>query len=31
MSTVPQSFRAYRIHQEGGKVAPRLESIGLNP
>jgi acrylyl-CoA reductase (NADPH) len=30
MSAVPQSFRAYRIHQEGGKVAARLETIGLN-
>ena len=25
-----QSFRAYRIHQEGGKIAPRLETIGLD-
>jgi NADPH2:quinone reductase len=25
-----QNFRAFRIHQEGGKVAPRLESIGLD-
>jgi len=24
------SFRAFRIHQDGGKVAPRLETIGLN-
>src|SRR4029453_3925192 len=30
MSAVPQSFRAYRIHQEGGKIAARLETIGLN-
>ncbi|HEY7642684.1 MAG TPA: oxidoreductase [Steroidobacteraceae bacterium] len=25
-----QSFRAFRIHQEGGKIAPRLESIALD-
>jgi NADPH2:quinone reductase len=25
-----QSFRAFRIHQEGGKIAARLETIGLN-
>jgi acrylyl-CoA reductase (NADPH) len=25
-----QRFRAFRIHQEGGKVAPRLETIGLD-
>ena len=25
-----QSFRAFRIHQEGGKIAPRLETIGLD-
>ena len=25
-----QPFRAFRIHQEGGKVAPRLETIGLD-
>jgi len=30
MSAVPQGFRAYRIHQEGGKIAARLETIGLN-
>jgi len=30
MSAVPQSFRAYRIHQEGGKIVARLETIGLN-
>src|SRR5262245_61504325 len=25
-----QRFRALRIHQEGGKVAARLETVGLN-
>ena len=30
MSAVPQGFRAYRIHQEGGKIAARLETICLN-
>jgi acrylyl-CoA reductase (NADPH) len=25
-----QNFRAFRIHQEGGKVVPRLETIGLD-
>ncbi|MBL8268857.1 oxidoreductase [Steroidobacter sp.] len=25
-----QSFRAFRIHQEGGKIVSRLETIGLN-
>jgi NADPH2:quinone reductase len=30
MSAVPQGFRAYRIHQEGGRLAARLETIGLN-
>lgn len=30
MSAVPQGFRAYRIHQEGGRIAARLETIGLN-
>jgi acrylyl-CoA reductase (NADPH) len=25
-----QSFRAFRIHQEGGKIAARLETIGLD-
>jgi acrylyl-CoA reductase (NADPH) len=25
-----QTFRAFRIHQQGGKIAPRLETIGLD-
>jgi NADPH2:quinone reductase len=25
-----QSFRAFRIHQEGGKIVSRMETIGLN-
>ena len=25
-----QSFRAFRIHQEGGKIVPRLETISLD-
>lgn len=25
-----QSFRAFRIHQEGGKIVSRIETIGLN-
>ncbi|WP_116808424.1 oxidoreductase [Steroidobacter cummioxidans] len=25
-----QSFRAFRVHQEGGKIVSRLETIGLN-
>lgn len=25
-----QSFRAFRIHQEGGKIVSRVETIGLN-
>lgn len=25
-----ENFRAFRIHQEGGKVVPRLETIGLD-
>ena len=27
---VDESFRAFRIHQEGGKVVARLETIGLD-
>jgi acrylyl-CoA reductase (NADPH) len=29
-SATVNSFRAFRIHQEGGKVVARLESIGLD-
>ena len=25
-----ERFRAFRIHQEGGKIAARLETIGLD-
>ena len=25
-----KTFRAFRIHQEGGKIAPRLETVGLD-